>query len=68
MKEKIKMINSIAQENFDKAQGMLEMLNSIYGTNYAFLARRVVFSDYSGTAEENTAQYYAYCHDLYCYL
>lgn len=32
MKERIQKINEVAQENFEKAQGMLEMLNEICGT------------------------------------
>ena len=40
MKELIYKINH--EENWEKAQGMLEMLNSIYGTQFGFLNKRVV--------------------------
>ena len=39
MKELIYKINH--EENFDKANGMLEMLNAIYGTEYFMMNRRV---------------------------
>lgn len=39
MKELIFAINH--EDNFDKAEGMLEMFNRIYNTNYLFLNRRV---------------------------
>lgn len=39
MKELVHKINH--EDNFEKAKGMLEMLNTIYGTNYIFLRRRV---------------------------
>lgn len=38
----IRKINHTAQENFDKAQGMLEMLNEVFGTRYGWLAKRVI--------------------------
>lgn len=68
MKERIKMINEMAQTNFDIAKGMLEMLNNICGTKFNFLAKRVVFSEYPGTAEDNCAAFYAKCHDAYVYF
>ena len=34
-------INETAKQNFEKAQGMLEMLNILYGTKYGWLAKRV---------------------------
>ena len=40
-KEYIYRINH--EPNFDKAQGMLEMLNAVFGTQYGFRARRVVW-------------------------
>ena len=39
MKELIYKINH--EENIDKAKGMLEMLNAIYGTKYFMMNRRV---------------------------
>lgn len=63
MKELIRMINY--EENFDKAKGMLEMLNAIYGTRYGFLGKRVVrFEDPDGSVAER----YAHCHDVFLEL
>ena len=63
MKELIYKINH--EENWEKAQGMLEMLNAIYGTKYGFLAKRVVrFEDPDGSVAER----YAHCHDAYTEL
>lgn len=60
MKERIQKINEVAQENFEKAQGMLEMLNEICGTKFGWLAKRVViFENPNGS----TAEKYAHCHD-----
>lgn len=44
MKEMFAKINH--EENFDKAQGMLEMLNAIYGTRYTFINRRVAYETF----------------------
>lgn len=63
MKELIYKINH--EENWEKAQGMLEMLNAIYGTKYGFLGKRVVrFEDPDGSVAER----YAHCHDAYMEL
>ena len=60
MKELIYKINH--EENWEKAQGMLEMLNSIYGTQFGFLNKRVVrFENPNGSLEER----YAHCHDAW---
>lgn len=62
MKERIKHINEVAQENFDKAQGMLEMLNDICGTKFGWLNKRVViFENPNGSVAEK----YAAAHDAY---
>ena len=42
MKEMIQKINRTAQENWEKAQGMLEMLNMMSGTEFGWLNKRVV--------------------------
>lgn len=63
MKELIYKINH--EENFDKAQGMLEMLNMVYGTKYGFLGGRVVCFD---NPEASTAEKYAHCHDAWAEL
>ena len=65
MIERVKWINETANDNFDKAEGMLDMLNEIYGTEYGFLAKRVVYSD---APKSHTADFYAHCHDLYIAL
>lgn len=63
MKELVQMINY--EENFDKAEGMLQMLNAIYGTQYGLLNRRVVrFDNPSG----GVAEKYSGVHDLLCEL
>lgn len=43
LKERFATINTTAQVNFDMAQGMLAMLNDIYGTNYLFIKKRVCY-------------------------
>ena len=63
MKELIYKITH--EENFEKAQGMLEMLNTIYGTQFAFLAKRVVRFD---NPNGSTAERYANAHDARCEL
>lgn len=65
MKERIKHINEVAQENFDKAQGMLEMLNDIYGTEFGWLNKRVVFFE---NPNASTAEKYAHAHDAYVWV
>lgn len=60
MKELIYKINH--EENWEKAQGMLEMLNLIYGTQFGFLNKRVVrFENPNGSSAER----YAHCHDAW---
>lgn len=63
MKQLIYKINH--EENFEKAQGMLEMLNTIYGTQFGFLKKRVVRFE---NPEGSTAEKYAHAHDLYSEL
>ena len=63
MKELVQMINH--EENFDKADGMLQMLNAIYGTQYGLLNRRVVRFD---NADASVAERYAHCHDVWAEL
>lgn len=43
MKERIHMINEVAQENFEKATGMLDMFNDIYGVEFFLLNKRVCY-------------------------
>lgn len=42
-KEMISKLNSIAQENFEKAKAMLNGINTVLGTKYGWLHKRVVF-------------------------
>lgn len=63
MKELIAKINH--EENFEKAKGMLEMLNAVYGTNFGFLNKRVVRFD---DPESSVAEKYAHCHDAWAEL
>lgn len=60
LKERIQKINQTAEENWEKAQGMLEMLNEIEGTRYGFLARRVVRFD---DPDASTCYKYQNAHD-----
>lgn len=62
MKERIRKINAIAQVNFEKAQGMLDILNDIYSLNFGWFNKRVViFKNPNGS----TAEKYANMHDAY---
>ena len=63
MKELIYKINH--EENFEKAQGMLEMLNAIYGTKFGFLSARVVRFE---NPEASVAERYAHLHDAWAEL
>ena len=60
MKDLIDKINH--EENWDKAQEMLEMLNATYGTKLGFFGRRVVRFE---TPDGSTAEKYAHCHDAW---
>lgn len=62
MKERIYNINEVAQENWEKAKGMLDMLNDICGTKYGWLKKRVVIFD---NPDGSTAEKYSSCHDAY---
>lgn len=48
MKEIFKKINRTAQENIEKAFGMIEAINLMNGTQYEMLNRRVVYKDDCG--------------------
>lgn len=43
LRDIIDNINEIAQENFDRAAGMLEMFNEIYNTKLEWYNKRVVY-------------------------
>lgn len=63
-KKMISELNAIAQEDFEKAQSMLEGINMVLGTQYGWLAKRVVFFD---NPNGNVAEKYAAAHDAWCY-
>lgn len=55
LKETIKKINHVAYDNFEVAEGMLEIVNDIMGTKFGWLNRRVViFDNPDASIEEST--------------
>lgn len=62
-KKMISDINTIAQEDFEKAKAMLEGINMVLGTEYGWLNKRVVFFDDTSS----TARKYATAHDACTY-
>ena len=62
-KEMIGKLNNMADENFEKAQAMLDGINMVLGTEYGWLNRRVVFFDDTSSV----ARKYATAHDAYVY-
>lgn len=62
-REMIDKLNEIAEENFEKAQAMLEGINLVLGTEYGWLAKRVVFFDDTSSV----AAKYASAHDAWVY-
>ena len=65
MIERIKRINDEAKINWEKAQGMLDMMNEICGTKFGWLAKRVVIFD---NPDGSVAERYASVHDAVMYL
>ena len=59
-KDQIITLNSMAQTNWEKAQGMLDGMNAILGTKYGWLAKRVVWFE---NPDGGPAGKYAACHD-----
>lgn len=62
-REMISKLNEIAEENFEKAQAMLEGINLVLGTEYGWLKKRVVFFDDTSSV----AAKYASAHDAWAY-
>lgn len=61
-KAQVSTLNEIAQNDFKKAQAMLEGVNMVLGTQYGWLASRVVwFENPNGTVAER----YAHVHDAW---
>lgn len=57
-------LNETAQNDFPKAQAMLEGMNMVLGTKYGWLAKRVVwFENPNGSVAEK----YAAAHDAYAW-
>ena len=63
-KTMISELNKIAQEDFDKAQLMLDGINLVLGTKYGWLNRRVVFFD---EPDKSACIKYRNAHDAYAY-
>ncbi len=61
-KEMIRNLNTIAQGDFDKAQVMLDGINTVLGTKYGWLRKRVVWFE---NPDGNTAEKYAHVHDAW---
>lgn len=60
--EMIKKINTTAQEDFEKAQAMLDGVNLVLGAKFGWLAKRVVrFENPDGSVAER----YAHANDAY---
>ena len=63
-KAQVKTLNTTAQEDFSRAQAMLDGINLVLGTNYEWLAKEVVvFENPNGS----TAERYAHAHDAYAW-
>ena len=62
-KEMVKRLNEMAQENFEKAEAMLDGINLVLGTEYGWLNKRVVFFDDTSSV----ASKYATAHDAYAH-
>lgn len=60
-KEQVSKLNTIAQEDFEKAKAMLDGINMVLGTDYGWLYKRVIFSDDT----RSVAARYATCHDAW---
>lgn len=59
--EMVHKLNEVAQVDFEHAKTLLDSLNEICGTEYGWLAKRVVYSD---APLWHTANFYAHCNDL----
>ena len=60
-KEQVSKLNTIAQEDFEKAKAMLEGINMVLGTEYDWLRKRVIYSDDTSSV----AARYETCHDAW---
>lgn len=62
-KNMISKLNSIAQDDFPKAQAILDGINMVSEVEYGWLNKRVVFFDDKSTIHKM----YATVHDAYAY-
>lgn len=62
-KKMISKLNSIAQDDFTKAQAILDGINMVSDVEYGWLNKRVVFFDDTSSI----ARKYATAHDAYAY-
>lgn len=63
-KAMVNELNTIAQENFEKVEAMLDGINMALGTKYGWLNKRVVFFD---EPDESTCIKYRNAHDAFVY-
>ena len=63
-KTQIATLNNTAKTDFPKAQAMLEGMNMVLGTQYGWLAGRVVWFD---DPNASTCVKYAHAHDAFTY-
>ena len=64
-RKQVKMLNDLAKEDWSRAQGMLDGMNEILGTDYGWLGKEVVWFETHDRA--NVAERYAHCHDAYAW-
>lgn len=60
----IATLNKIAQSDFSKAEAMLDGMNMVLGTQYGWLAKRVVWFE---NPNGSTAEKYAHVHDAWAW-
>lgn len=63
-KSQVSTLNETAQNDFQKAQNMLDGVNLVLGTSYGWLAKRVVWFEKPGAS---TVEKYAVVHDVWAY-
>ena len=63
-KMQIATLNETGQNDFAKAQAMLDGMNMVLGTKYGWLSKRIVWFE---NPDGSTAEKYAHAHDAYAY-
>lgn len=63
-KEQISKLNEMAQVSFEAAKLALDIVNDMFGTEYGWLNKRVVFFD---DPKASTAEKYKNAHDAWVY-